>query len=197
MVREAYHTALRSGQVVTAVPCHYYEDGPDVAFVNDVLEERSLPAEYERADVIFSDCPWPAGFARFEHRAGINGNHPPRSWLDLLEAYIAQVQALDKPFVFSMNRSKHPELPQPDTKVPGRLNGARCMLWCYGIEVAGGDVVDVLHDLAERYETIGDPMCGYGRSGRIFNEHHRNFVMSDYNPFCIGYIAAHAASWRK
>jgi hypothetical protein len=196
-VKRAYHTALGDGRLATVSPASLWTDGNgNEAFVHDLLA-APLPPAYERVDVVFSDIPWPAGFERFESRAGINGHHGPRSWADLVCTYIGEVRRLGKPLVFSTNRSQHPELPQPDVKLPGRLNGAHCRLWCYGIEVRPGDAEAVLRELAGRFDVIGDPMCGYGRAGRIFNEAGKSFVMSDYNSNCIGYIAEYAESWRS
>ncbi len=54
----------------------------------------------------------------------------------------------------------------------------------------------MLFHLAERYNRVGDFTCGYGRVGRIFSGAGKTWVMSDYNPTCIGYIGMNASGWR-
>jgi hypothetical protein len=195
VTREPYHTALGQGRLEAAESVQAWRAGNNEAFVHDLLS-GPLPDAYARADVLFSDVPWPAGFERFESRAGINGNHGTRVWSQLITTYVREARRLEIPLVFSTNRSKHWELPQPDAKLPSRLNGAHCALWTYGLDIQGGDVMNVLRELACRYDVVGDPMCGYGRTGRVFAQASKHFVMSDYNPYCIGYIAEHAPTWR-
>jgi hypothetical protein len=197
-VREPYHTALLSGHVEDVEPRDHWAEGGDEAFVHDLLS-GPLPKPYRRCDLLYAEVPWPHGFDRFEERAGVE--EAQRTWVDLMSAFIEGALNLNAPLVFVTNRAHHLELPQPNRKVPGRLNGAHAMLWCYDIEVPGGNVngsdLQLLDWLARRHECIGDPMCGYGRAGRVFSRRGKHFVMSDYNPNCIGYIAERAASWRK
>jgi hypothetical protein len=55
----------------------------------------------------------------------------------------------------------------------------------------------MLHAIAQRYDTVGDPCCGYGRAGRFFLRAGKRAVLSDFDPHCIGYIAEHAGGWRS
>jgi hypothetical protein len=47
---------------------------------------------------------------------------------------------------------------------------------------------DLLHYVARYHSCIGDFCCGYGQSARIFRSEGKQFVCSDFNASCIGFI---------
>jgi hypothetical protein len=186
----AYHSALRHGRREYAAACERVEfrDG-SVAFVANLAD--GLAAEYERCDVMYADAPFPAGLKEFERRAGT----PAVAWTRLLNALVVGALRLDVPLVFSATTREVKGCPEPDGRWMGRLNGGVVDFWCYGVSVKATDASDVIRELAVGHECIGDPLCGYGRSGRLFREAGKRFVMSDINATCIGYIAEYGGSW--
>ena len=60
-----------------------------------------------------------------------------------------------------------------------------------------GDASKIPGELAARYSCIGDFCCGYGRTAKRFNEAGKRFVVSDYNPAWIGYMAKEWQGWLR
>ena len=156
-----------------------------MAFVQDLLA-GPLPAEYDACDVMYADLPWRAGFIEFERRTGAQG----RSYADLMAAVFRIVRAATCPVVLTCGKLAWSHLPLPRETIHTRLNGATCLALVYNADFKPecADTIALLHWLAERYGCVGDFCCGYGRAGRIFSEHGKRYIMSDYNSECIGYI---------
>jgi hypothetical protein len=157
-----------------------------VAFVHDLLR-GPLPDEYAACDVFYADLPWPAGFAEFERRAGLA---PGRSYGEFMAAVSRIINTVRRPILLTAGKLALRHLPKSPAIVSSKLNGAACVVIMFhaDIQPACSETVALLGWLAERYGCIGDFCCGYGRAGRIFAERGKRFVMSDYNPECIGYI---------
>ena len=186
-----YHSALRAPE--DSAPQRGFALGSSCAVVHD-LTSGPLPAAYGLCDVLYADLPWGEhGAAQFNKRAGVS-----IPYRDLLTAVGAIIRAQPQPLVLVAGWRAAAHLPPPDKRLCVRLNGALSCALLYRVRLPPArDAADLLHDLATRYHRVGDFCCGYGRSGRIFWEHGREFTMSDYNQECIGYIAAHAAAWQR
>ncbi len=152
-----------------------------------------LPPEYKACDVLYTDLPWRPGFEEFNRRAGVEG----REYQEFLAAVSRIVNDFPGPVVLVTGKHARRDLPAPDHVMKSRLNGAPCIAlsyrldpakFCINPEFCFCDVEMFLTWLAERFECVGDFCCGYGRVGRIFQEYGRRWVMSDFNPTCIGYI---------
>jgi hypothetical protein len=180
----AYHTAL--GDPVPALPRLRVRRPSGLALVHDIVI-APLPAEYAQCDVLYTDLPWNSGFQEFEERAGAPRG---RSYSLFLGAVRRLVQYSSLPTILITGQHAVPHLPVPSTIEDTTLNGRPCVQLNYRIELPQrfANTVELLTYLAGRYRCIGDFCCGYGRAGRIFAEHGRRFVMSDYNATCIGYI---------
>jgi len=185
LMAPAYHTALK-GERISAVPRMRVESPAGVSFVHDLLG-GPLPDEYAACDVFYADLPWPAGFAEFERRAGLA---PGRSYGEFMAAVARIIRTIRKPVLLAAGKQALRHLASPAAVLSSKLNGAACVVIMFhaNIQPACSDTVALLGWLAERYGCIGDFCCGYGRAGRIFAERGKRFVMSDYNPECIGYI---------
>lgn len=155
------------------------------------MDGAGLPGAYQACDVLYSDLPWPKGQPVFDRRAGAATDHAA-----LLARCDAIALGLDVPVIFiggvSFLRRLHPH-----ALVPTTLNSRPAVAACYRLKLPAGlpDAQAVLRLLARRYGRVGDPMAGYGRAGRIFAAAGGGFVLSDYNPRCIGYVAQHARGW--
>ncbi len=183
-----YHSALSSKELIEGAPLVQRVEIPGfgVAFAHDV--RNGVPPDYLLSvDVLYADLPWPAGFALFEARANSAGG----TYMEFIGAVAEWVRVLGKPAVLTTSKAAVKWMPKPDSTVTVRLNSADALALCYGVDVpAQVDTVDVLQMLASQFKCVGDFCCGYGRSGRVFAGRGGKFVMSDYNPQCIGVIAA-------
>lgn len=180
----AYHTALKGGTLEQAQPAYRAEFPDGIALQHDLWEP--LPLEFACCDVLYADPPWRTGYNEFNRRADSTDG---RTWRQFEARLIELCMDSPVPIVLVAGkeaRSRHEEAGAYST----RLNGNEAVAICYGIEL--NDTVDsttILHELAERFACIGDPMCGYGRTGAIAREHGKRFVLSDHNAQCIGYVA--------
>lgn len=179
---EGYHTALNDAPSYhRRAKGAYLDDG--TVFQYD-LYDRAPSAIFGRAQVFYSDLPWQTGFAKFEARAGVSG----RSFPDFLDAVRWHIEYFGKPAVMVTGQHAARRL-QPERVYKTRLNGDPALALCWGLEL--DNPRNILPELADRYAVGGDFCCGYGRTGRAFRDAGGQFVMSDYNLSCIGYIADH------
>ena len=185
-----YHTALKRGaELKGAEACQRAEARGSVVLVHDLLS-GPLPSEFERCDVLYTDLPWRAGFKTFEARAGKAG----RAYQDFMAAVSRVVQLRHKPIVLIGGKTEMRYLPACTVK-PTVLNGDEAMAAIYG-RLPRLDLTDswsILNSLVRHYQCVGDFCCGYGRAGRVFLRAGKQFVMSDYNAQCVGFIA----TWLK
>jgi hypothetical protein len=173
-----------------------WTDGKSVALVHDLLSQR-LPSEYRTCDVLYADLPWQAGFAAYNKRAGVDDG---RTYRDLMTKVSGMVLRETRPVVLVTGTHALKHLPKPAQQAPVRMPVASrqpALALIYGMELdpAWAGVAGLVDHLARRFGRVGDFCCGYGWSARAFARRGKTFVVSDYNPECIGYIAAHAAEW--
>lgn len=193
---EAYHTALASGRVEPAPAVERFEFRGSLAFVHDLLADRitdPAPAEFAPVEVFYADPPWPAGFREFERRAGVAEG---RAYAQFMRRLDGLVRAEGRPIVLVAGKLALKHLPRPDNVYATALNGAGVLAICYRVKLRSiTNARTILAELADRFGVGGDFCCGYGRTARAFLAAGKTFVVSDYNPRCIGHIAAHAESW--
>lgn len=186
-----YHTALADGHEEQAEPLDRVEFSDGVALRHDVWDD--LPPEFDACDVIYAEPPWPKGYAIFNERAEVQA--PP--WSEF-QKRIAQhaLRSLGRgvPTVLMAGNVALRHHPHAGYTREVVLNGNRVLAVCYGTTVESSNAIDLIHELAERFDCIGDYCCGYGRTIGIVREHGKRFVASDHNARCIGFIAEH---WRE
>jgi len=187
MKREPYHSALKN-EINSQEECSYhkFKDG-SVALRHNVVK-GVLPKEYNNADVFYCEIAWKGGIERFNKRASQKS-----SFLEFMNGINSVVKSIgNKPVIIVAGVTEGRFLSKNYKVIEGKLNGSKCKLYCYNIKLSraydGKDVKDVLFLLSMQYNCIGDFTCGYGRSGRIFRENGKKFIMSDYNGKCINYI---------
>ena len=182
-----YHSALRPPSAAPRLDRH---EGPSgVAFVHD-LTVGVLPPEFDDCDVLYSDLPWRAGFERFNRRARLSDQRTHGEFIDAVNRIVAETTV---PAYLVAGKNEGRWLAPTDVQLPLSLNGAKAVCYSYRSEIPDvGDATSLLHWLAGRYSTVGDFCCGYGRSGRIFVEHGKRYVLSDVNATCVGVIAGWA-----
>lgn len=192
MSKHIYHSALHAP--LASAPLQRWEGHGSVALVHDAF--NPLPAEFDRCDVLYAEPPWPRGFDVFKARVEAPVDLPYDAFVERLRD-LAMTHA--KPVVYVLAKSQLNKY-APDFAVRCSLWGGdayagfyRCSL---GVPVIPDLTVEkLLGRLAERYDCIGDITAGYGNSGRIFAAAGKRFVLSDFDPRCIGKIAEIADGW--
>lgn len=194
-----YHSALH--EPPSGLPSQQsYIDGRVHAFQHDVLSDIELPPEFDQCDILYAEPPWQAGGHRFDERVGIHGRTNGQLWSRIVQI----VYVSGKPAVLVAGAAEGAWLRniRGVQTVRTKLNSAPAVAYLIRDPLPGIDPLlhadtsmTILRELAARYRVVGDFCCGYGRTGRVFVEAGGNAVLSDYNPQCIGYIAAHAGEW--
>lgn len=180
-----YHSALHPTD--RWPPKDRAESASGVAFVHDICV-KPLTNDYLQADVFYSDLPWRHGFEEFERRAG----HSYRTYPEFMQTVSRIIDHCVAPVVLVTGRHAMRYLPKPDELISTKLNNGKCLALAYRANLGFQEIADtnlLLYALAARFECVGDFCCGYGRAGMVFAQRGKRYVMSDYNPSCIGYIA--------
>lgn len=186
-----YHSALF--EVTTARPVRRWEKGGNIALVHNVTQ--NLPREMDRCDVIYSDPPWQQGYDIFNQRAGIKTSLPYSTFIRILGTAI---EASRKPAVLVLHMGAVKHLPSPTRVRHVIFSPHKCQAIAaeYGeTGVTADNTNDILAQLAERYQCVGDPCCGYGWTARAFAAAGKRFVCSDISAEAIGYLASKAEDW--
>lgn len=164
-----------------------------IAFVHDMA--NGWPEAMNKADVIYADIPWMHGYLKFYERAG---RQAKTNYIGFLKNVGMMLRRIDIPAVIITGKHAIHYL-APFEYMPIRLNGdpSNACLWRITPDQFDNPKTeyDILNQLVKFYRCIGDPFCGYGRSGRVFAQAGRRFIMSDLNPWCIGYIAKEGDKW--
>ena len=152
---------------------------------HDLMEP--LPREFDACDVFYSDPPWRNGAPKFDALLGVD----PREYSAFQEAAQGLVDSVaPRPVILSMSRGAVVRFTGVSSVLLAKLNGALTAFVGFRIgipELSGSWAI--LYWLAERFRCVGDPCCGYGRTGWVFRERGRCFVMSDYDPHCVDVVA--------
>jgi hypothetical protein len=189
-----YHTAL-SPPESDAEPREWWAADNCQAFVHDIM--GGIAGDYVDADVIYSEIPWADGFDEFNRRA--QGNLIPLAYPEWLYRLSGMLYNFKRPWVlvggYAMVRHVASEWIKPVA-----LNGSQAAAIGANLPKPPDecrDALEVLQWIAGHpaYKIVGDPCCGYGRTGRVFVEAGKWFVMSDINPQCIGHVAREAPKW--
>ena len=162
------------------------------AFTHEL--EKGIPdLMAKECDVFYAELPWNLGFESFYEAAGVT---PKWTYKEFLTCIRKEVLRIGKPTILVCGNVALRVL-KPEATATVILNRKEVRLALWGIEDTWGRVntIDVIHDLAKRFNTVGDFACGYGRTGKIFTEHGKKWFMSDFNPHCIGFIKENAEKW--
>lgn len=189
-IRRPYHSArvIHNTVEAPAVLRHHDTEG-NITFVHDLFESDTFPEEFDMCDVLYTEMPWTSGFTTFEERAGKSG----RTFSELLARVNSLVVASGKPTCLVVGKAMLRHLtPTLVMEVGYSVHGmAPAQLALYDLVVPRElrSELEVIEWLATQYECVGDFMCGYGRTGLTFAEAGKNYIMADYNPLCVGFIA--------
>jgi hypothetical protein len=184
-----YHSALRAPE--QAEPRNRFTLGDSVALVHDIAA-GVLPPEFDRCDVLYAEPPWRRGVPVFNERAGIDGV----TWDAVMAGVSRVIETATVPVFLPMGKEGIKRLPKPTQQVPIVLHKFDALLNVYND--AWPDITttdDLTARLAIVFDRVGDFCCGYGMALRDFHRAGKTWVGSDYDPHCIGYIAANAGDW--
>jgi hypothetical protein len=181
-----YHSAL--SKKTTDIQSVYKIQINDNSFAitHDVFD--NLPQEYDNVDIFYSEISWQHGIKIFNERSGVE-----RDFYQYMERISQIITHYNKPTIIICGKNALKHLPEPKQIIETKLKlakNSKALAAVYNFEYTGPyeTTDDIIETLADTYNCIGDFCCGYGRSGYIFNKKNKDFVQSDYNPKCIGYI---------
>jgi len=191
-----YHSAL-SNELELLEETLLYQNSSGVAFKYDVTE-KYIPKHFDKCDVFYSEISWTAGIQKFNERAGIVNSY--MAYIDGIKKFIEQYP--DKQIYIVAGKNENKVLPSGHRMIPTKLNGAPAIIYAYNLSegehrdyLTSRQIMNncehLIKELAIFYDVIGDFCCGYGRTGNIFSDAGKQFVMSDYNGKCITYIKNH------
>lgn len=193
-MKKTYHSALKE-----PLPIGYeldaWSDFYNLVFRKDLREisiqsPDHISAYFNKCDVFYTEPAWADGYEKFIERAG-HEHSSFEEYLHHLYRIVAEIQKDKKPLWMLMGSHALNYLPDPDRIEKIKLHGYTTNLlgWNDKHEYLFTDNYDFIRQLAERYIRVGDFNCGYGNTGRIFQEAGKKFIMSDINAKCIYYIA--------
>ena len=180
-----YHTALKSdsSETVEVSPETEFEYGRIHAFVHDLLD--GYDPRFDQADAVYSEPPWKAGFDKFMSLAGKEGD-----FNRYLESVRDVCRRFGKPCYLVCGKAMFRGLDADEYRpVYFSQHGQRVFLAVYNepsrLEIPStAEAVDMI---ATRYGCVLDFSCGC--AGRFLDSRvPSNFILSDVNPDCIGYI---------
>lgn len=199
--KEAYHSALKKlkgrdidveGKLEGG-----YTNGNSSTKTWDVLEALiappsiSVPQEFNKADVIYTEPAWRHGYEKFNEKVGKEAG----SYKEYLKAILNVISQLDVPaYIIGSQYMVTKMNPDDIHKVRMELHDveAYVMLWNGADFVPRHEIytrLDAIHYVAENYDCLLDFSCGYGGTAKVAQEHDTNFICTDINPKCTYYVA--------
>lgn len=144
---------------------------------------NGVPDKYKNVDCIYFEPFWESGFSRFK----LN-NKLDFELNDIINSISEFIEEVDIP-VFTIV-SKHTTKKLPSTKNIKRaiLHDYESNVLMYNADIDIKNNIDnfsIIKILSEKYNSIGDFMCGYGNTIIPFAEKNKRFICSDLLPKCI------------
>lgn len=182
-MKALYHSALKD-EVDSLPSLDFYQNGKDIVFKHDVT--KGIPIIYNECDVIYSEPAWKDGYEKFMNRASLQSG----SYL----LYVLQMNHFIErsilPIYLVLGSHVLKEFKEPNWVIPIKLHGYMTNLCIWNdVRLIAKTNYDVIEQLSQKYDRVGDFNAGYGNTARIFRENEKNFVCSDFNPKCVYFIA--------
>jgi len=203
----AYHSALKNNKVEIYPDISRVDSGRSESFCYDIMEDMTgpLPSEYNGCDVFYIEPPWRAGFQVFNDRVKTTAAHG-YSFTDFMRRIAYLILGIDAPVIVVWGKEAKRYLPNTNQTIKAIHNGDPALGYCYNLDKGTYERLfpeigrdrsskDIIEILATEFTRAGDFVCGYGNTGRIFRSYGKEFVLSDMNPKCIGYISEHIEVW--
>tara|TARA_R110000765_G_scaffold350917_2_gene440904 strand:- start:280 stop:849 length:570 start_codon:yes stop_codon:yes gene_type:complete len=179
-----YHSALRD-ELENQKEITHYTIKDSLAFYHDVIHNFGLPKEYNKCDILYAEPSWSGGITKFDKRANTSTTY---------NEYVASLNNIIKtttiPIVLIVGIKDSKKLRTPFERHITKIHGAKAFANIYNWSYKGplDDTYTIIENLSNQFDCVGDFCCGYGNTGEIFFKKNKNFIMSDYNKKCIGYI---------
>lgn len=188
MEKLPYHTALKNGTIEESVPMQRFVYNNSLAFTYDVFD--ALPNEFDACDFFYMEPPYPAGSKVFDNRMGIEG----RTYSDLAQRISLFIESTNKPIIMTMSKTAIKHLPTPlqgfEADFTHSIKSLKTMVYTWNVKIEEFKTTKhILSELLNEYNCVGDMFCGYGHTAIMAANQSKDFVVSDYNPLCIGFLA--------
>lgn len=183
-----YHSALKGTKIEQAEPLNRFELNGSIALVHDIFDP--VPSDFDQCDFFYQEPPYPAGVKVFDQRVNIAG----RTYADLASHISNFILNTDKPVVMPMSKTVLKHYPTTTQTIEVDFvhskGGQKTTLAIWNTYIGSPKTTDeALHTLLDTYDCVGDLFCGYGHTAYIAHQRNKKFVVADYNPLCIGFIA--------
>jgi 16S rRNA G966 N2-methylase RsmD len=183
-----YHSALKGTKLEQSVPVDRFTHKGSLAFVYDAFEP--VPTDFDACDFFYMEPPYPAGAKVFDERVNISG----RTYADLASRIADFISTTQKPVVIPMSKTVLRYYPTPtqtlEVDFVHSKGGQKTTLAVWNTYLGNPKTTEeALLSLLDTYECVGDMFCGYGHTALVALSQGKKFVVSDYNPLCIGYLA--------
>lgn len=191
MIKQTYYSALdKTDKAASYPPMQRAEFNNGVAFRADIMEWDSFKHEFDKCDLLYTEMPWRAGHDEFYARAS---RLPLGDYDEMLKqvSSIIEENRSTKAVVMVCGKSFASKLPKPDFTTPTMLHDYPALVLIYNhVGSLNTDTnYTIIDSLAKEYYCVGDFMAGFGNTGQIFAKHNKDFVLSELNPRCIGYMS--------
>jgi hypothetical protein len=210
LVNQPYHSALEEPGHPAVRNIHEevrrVTNSKVTAILHDLIGTQRLPAEFDACDLIYSEPAFSQrDIAVFLERVGKTATgHEHQQML-----YPLGVAARERPVVLIGGREIKSHMPSPTYEQPIRVDGpgkdgkginAKVLAWNVESPTLDllpfiGNTTNLLRALAEGYDCVGDPCCGFGNTGLKFVQAGKRAVLSDHDPACLRYVADHMKLW--
>ncbi|MFW9872935.1 MAG: hypothetical protein ACFFG0_07525 [Candidatus Thorarchaeota archaeon] len=186
---ENYHSSLKSIKPLNIKgKLHRKEYNGNIALCHDICN-GSLPLEFNQCDVLYSEPAWKSGYSTFLERADKKDS--------TYEQYISSINKIIMEYKYNkaiwLIIGSHiiRKIVKPERILKINLHNFETNLcgWNDSNSYNFKTNYEFITLLSKKYNCVGDFCCGYGNTGYIFQINKKNFVLSDFNPKCIYYIA--------
>jgi hypothetical protein len=197
MKKTVYHSAVKNIEVQKATPTERYEnqDITAIAFDFETSIENGFPADFDKAEFIYLEPPFPRGYETFNKRVDKEVGIGFGALMSSVSKYMRES---GKPAFLIGDKSFARYFCKEVKTMPMKLdvhNGNGTLYYYNSHLPKFNSNIDLMNYLFSKYEIGLDFFCGYGMTGQIAVKHGKKVVLADINPTCIGYIKENNHKW--
>lgn len=181
-----YHSALQNFNQWKGEPCSSFLSANIKAFQHDLF--NGLHPNMNSCDFFYSDLPWRQGFDVFNKRADYQTD---KKWEDLIALTYENIIKSGKPTYLTGGKQMMKLLPKAKVKdIIFKVHNNKDLLFVLNTDemTKAEDTDTLINELYIKHEVGGDFACGYGLLADFAVRNNKKAILSDYNPYCIGYI---------
>tara|TARA_Y100000034_G_scaffold95703_1_gene116367 strand:+ start:835 stop:1419 length:585 start_codon:yes stop_codon:yes gene_type:complete len=171
----------RVGTAPRGVP--YKTNNRNIVMAWDIAD--GLPNIFGKCDIIYTETAWSRGLRKYNEMAKSH-----TSFDTYMQAMSILPEVTGKPCIFVCGKEGSKYFKNTSYSMTINLNGKPAIGYVFNTEriYTNRTTELLLRTLAKEYDCVGDPCCGLGSTGRVFNEAGKIAVMSDYNGKCIRFL---------